>query len=156
MAGIVCTLLLLSLYVSPFLLVIGAGLLRAACWMVGVSKPPFSNALAATAFVYFITFPIGAFVVFIGASLNFTSQLKPVIGSWADFFPVLVALLIHLFFSASIYSERLGGITFGQGVLVWLAQWIVLAMIGGGVYAVVFLTRFALGEQSLFEMIGLG
>jgi hypothetical protein len=116
-------------------LAIAAAILRTACSWVGVTPPDFLPAMG----ICFLTSIVIAIVqvgvlFFLGALSGVAGGTQAQMQALAPY-TLVVFLLVHPVASAGVYKVMLLDCSFGRGLIVWLAQIVVIAIIVGVIIA---------------------
>lgn len=134
-------------------LAISALIFRAACWLIGVKSPSFVNALVATTAALVVSALVAFFIrVGLNAATVSLRQSQPLPNPIWPLLSLAITFPISMVLAAVIYAKLLKDVTFTQGILLWLAQLVLTALAVVVLFAVLFATRMALKNQSLFGM----
>jgi hypothetical protein len=116
-------------------LAIAAAILRTACSWVGVTPPDFLPAMG----ICFLTSIVIA-ILQVGVLLLFGALGGAASGTQAQMqalapYTLIAFFLVHPIASAGVYKVMLLDCSFGRGLMVWLAQMLVIAIIVGIIIA---------------------
>ena len=130
------------LVVLPILLLIGAIILRLACWICGVAVPPFLYAV----WVVFLTSLVVVLVtVVVNIGLEFAAANMRLTNSRLRLGAGLLGFPLHLLVAAGMYSAMLK-VGFARGIIIRLAEIFFIVVLGLIVLGVVLWARGGLQE----------
>lgn len=118
--------------------VVGSMVLRVACWMCGVKEPGKFRAMGVVLLTYLATYGLSIGVGFgVALSETLTGVETGRAGVALRVAAAVVSLPLGALISAALYTALLDNVTFGKGLLLWLAQIGIGLVIGLGVAALV-------------------
>jgi hypothetical protein len=134
-----------AVIIIPLALVLGAAILRAACWMCRVPEPGFLRAMGA---VFLSGLLSGLANIALGFLVGLAAGVDHMSKEEALPFQLLVSLiglLLSMLISASVYTAMLDQVDFAKGVLIWLAELLIKIIIGVVIAVVAVVLLVALG-----------
>jgi hypothetical protein len=115
-------------------LLLGAVILRAACWMCSVKEPNVLPAMGIVLLTGLAGLPVslGLRALFVStAGGNGMDIVMPGAGMqiWTTVAD-LAGLPLQMLIAAGIYSVTIRGVSFGKGILIWLVQLLIAIIVG--------------------------